>query len=362
MPDGVLCAEPLAIISTAPPLRVLVVDDSAYVRYSLSKALSQVPGMAVAGVARDGQEALEAIPRLRPDVVTLDVEMPRMDGLTTLRAIMSHMPCPVIMLSSLTVEGARETVMALVWGAVDFVAKPQGRANILDVVQELAGKIQRAAGSRVHRLELTETTQAPSTPAADKSGRRLGASDKVVVIGASTGGPRALVQVMRGLPRDLPASVLIVQHMPVGFTRSLAERLNGVSPFEVREAALGDELLVGRALLAPGGFHMETDPQGRILLHQKAAIHGVRPSVDVTLSSVARHYQAAGVSVVLTGMGHDGTNGSALIHQAGGHVIAEAESTCVVWGMPRSVIEAGVADQVLALPEVAGGIQRAVRA
>lgn len=351
------------------PIRVLIVDDSAYMRFTLGKALSTHPDLDVVGAARDGQEALELIPKLQPDVVTLDVEMPRLDGLSTLRQIMARWPRPVIMLSSLTTEGARETILALTWGAVDFVTKPTTKANVAAIMDEVITKIQAAAQARVrarpqplqYRASAWFGEGVTEGRGEGKSTRPLRMRDRVVVIGASTGGPGALHTVVPGLSADLPAAVLIVQHMPVGFTRSLAERLDSISALAIKEAAPGDALEVGRALLAPGGFHMTVDENGRIALNQNPAVHGVRPAVDVTMASVAQRYGAHTIGVVLTGMGRDGTNGALLIRSAGGQVIVEDESTCVVWGMPRSVVEAGAADRVVPLPEVAAAIEAAVR-
>jgi two-component system chemotaxis response regulator CheB len=346
-------------------VRVLVVDDSAYMRYTLGKYLAEAPGIVVAGTARDGREALALIPKLDPDVVTLDVEMPHLDGLSTLREIMAVMPRPVVMVSSLTTEGAHATIQALTLGAVDFVAKPSTKANVAAIAEEVIAKIRTAAGARVKAAPVLAPP--PSQPVRGegsekaKSTRPLTARDKVVVIGASTGGPRALNTVLAALSADLPAAMLIVQHMPVGFTRSLAERLNSVSAWAVKEAEPGDRLRVGSALLAPGGFHMALDGSDQIMLNQNPAVHGVRPAVDVTMSAVARRYASAAVGVVLTGMGQDGTHGAVLIHGAGGQVIAEAESTCVVWGMPRSVVEAGAADAIAALPDVPAAVEQAVR-
>jgi len=198
----------------------------------------------------------------------------------------------------------------------------------------------------------------PTASPKEKFTRPMTRTDKVLIIGSSTGGPRALNTVVPEIPADIPAAVLIVQHMPVGFTRSLAERLDSVSQLTVKEAEAGDTLQVGRALVAPGGFHMLLDQESKITLNQSPPVHGVRPSVDVTMTSTVQRFGAAIVGVVLTGMGSDGTNGSMLIHSAGGWVIAEHESTCVVWGMPRSVFEAGAADEVLPLPEIAGAIQK----
>lgn len=342
------------------PVRVLVVDDSAFMRYTITKHLSETPGIVVAGAARDGRDALDLIPKLLPDVITMDVEMPRMDGLSTLREVMTRYPRPVVMVSSLTKEGAVETIQALTLGAVDFIAKPAYKASINLVLDELVEKIRRAAKARVSPIsrESMRVVLQPSVPVSVKKVRPLGKNDKVVVIGSSTGGPRALNTVLPGLPKDLPAAVLIIQHMPVGFTRSLAERLDSVSMFSVKEAEPGDTLESGKCLLAPGGFHMVLN-ENHIALNQNPAMHGVRPAVDVTMFSLAKTYGIRCISVILTGMGNDGTNGSALIHAEGGWVIAEAEESSVVWGMPRSVVEAGVADEVVPLPKVAEAIMRA---
>lgn len=343
---------------TNAPVRILIVDDSAYMRFTIAKRLSETPGFQVVGSARDGVEALELIPKFNPDVVTLDVEMPRLDGLSTLREIMSTHPRPTIMVSSLTTEGARETVQALTWGAVDFVAKPSSKANIDAIMDDLVTKIQRAAKAKVYPISAQRRQEKPVENTAPRKTRHYTKTDKVVVIGASTGGPRALSTVVPQIPGDLPATYLIIQHMPVGFTRSLAERLNNISNIEIREAAPGDSLEVGRALLAPGGFHMVLDQNNCISLNQNPPVHGVRPAIDVTMISVAQKFGASTIGVVLTGMGTDGTNGAALIHSSGGYVIAEDESTCVVWGMPRSVQEAGVANVIAPLHEVAGEIQK----
>jgi two-component system chemotaxis response regulator CheB len=343
------------------PLRVLVVDDSAYMRHVLTKGLSAAPGLTVVGTARDGLEALGLLDTLHPDVVTLDIEMPQLDGLSTLRQIMATRPLPVIMVSSLTRQGASETIQALTAGAVDFVTKPDNRANIGAVLDELAIKVRGAAQARVVRPTARAIPVAVESAAGAGSAKptrrwRAAARDRLVVIGASTGGPRALGKVLGDLPGDLPAAVLVIQHMPVGFTRSLAERLNSLSPLAVKEAEAGDCLEIGKALVAPGGYHMTIDAQGQIGLNQGPTVQGVRPAIDVTMASVARHCGPAALGVVLTGMGHDGTNGAALMRASGSQIIAEAASTCVVWGMPRSVTEAGLADQVAPLEEVAAAI------
>jgi len=355
--------------STQAPIRVLVVDDSAFMRFTIGKFLNDAQGIMVLGSARDGEEALDLIQKLNPDVITLDVEMPHMDGLTTLREIMARFPRPVVMLSSLTSEGAQETVQALTIGAVDFITKPETKANMASILDEIVSKVKKASIARVSVRPKTYGQRegpAPSgyipsdTPRKTKYSRAMNRNDKVLVIGASTGGPRALNVVVPEISATIPAAVLIIQHMPVGFTRSLAERLDTVSQLIVKEAAPGDALEVGRALVAPGGFHMVLDSENKIALNQSPPVHGVRPSVDVTMTSVVQRFNEAVVGVVLTGMGSDGTNGSMLIHSSGGWVIAEAESTSVVWGMPRSVYEAGAANEVVPLPDVVGAIHKAV--
>lgn len=342
-------------------IRVLVVDDSAFMRFTIAKHLGDHPRITVIGSARDGVEALELIPKLNPDVVTLDVEMPRLDGLSTLREIMTRFPRPVVMLSSLTNEGTVETVQALTLGAVDFIAKPSNKANVHAVIADAVEKIIKAASTKVYSLSSHQKrTPVPAAMLQQvrKSTRSLNQNDKVLFIGSSTGGPRALNTLIPELPSDLPAAVVIVQHMPVGFTRSLADRLDSISKIKVKEAEPGDKLEVGRALLAPGGFHMVFDHNGQVTLNQNPTVHGVRPAIDVTMASMVPLYGKSMVGVILTGMGSDGTTGCQLVHEAGGYIIAEDESTCIVWGMPRSVYEAGLADSVLPLTEIASGIQK----
>lgn len=346
------------------PVRVLVVDDSAFMRFTISKHLNETPGINVVGTARDGREALELIPTLNPDVITLDVEMPRLDGLSTLREIMTNHPRPVVMLSSLTSEGTVETVQALTIGAVDFVAKPSYKANINSVLQEVAEKVLKASRAKVWSLK-RQTGLLPTIPKPQQAEkkpplRHLANHEKIVVIGSSTGGPRALNSVIPYLPEKLPAPVVVIQHMPAGFTRSLADRLDGASQLNVKEAEPGDTIEVGRVLMAPGGFHMVFDSKGQVTLNQNPPVHGVRPAVDVTLISLAQLFGKRIVTVILTGMGNDGTNGAGLVHGAGGWVISEAEETCVVWGMPRSVTEAGYANEIVPLPKIAQSIIKAV--
>ncbi len=345
----------------AQPVRLLVVDDSAFMRFTISQHLGSRAEINVVGAARDGQEALEMIPALNPDVVTLDVEMPRLDGISTLREIMARFPRPVVMLSSLTREGAVTTIQALTLGAVDFIAKPERQLDIQSVMEEAAGKILRATRARIRPPAVALAAAQPAQPVVEKPVRLRLPSDPVVLIGSSTGGPRALNEVIPALSASIPAALVIVQHMPAGFTHSLAERLNATSRLKVREAQPGDRLMVGQALVAPGGFHLLLDDNDQVALNQNSPVHGVRPSIDVTLTSLVQRYGRRVISVILTGMGSDGTNGSVLLSSLGGTVIAEHESTCVVWGMPRSVVEKHAANVVAPLPDVATAIEQAVR-
>ncbi|MBN1889470.1 MAG: chemotaxis response regulator protein-glutamate methylesterase [Thermoflexales bacterium] len=334
------------------PIGVMIVDDSAFLRHILAKHLEGYPDISVIGSAIDGADALAKIPELKPDVVVLDVEMPRMDGLTALQRIMTDCcPTPVVMLSAHTQRGARVTIQALMRGAVDFVPKPDATLNIKDVVDELVAKIRIAAGTSLPSL--SPALKGPPELAAKLGPGMFRRGDPVVVIGASTGGPRALQQVLSELPADLPAAVALVQHMPAGFTQSLAQRLNDRSPLTVREASEGEQLARGLALMAPGDHHMRFGSGKHVLLDQGPRCNHVRPSVDVTMKSAVERYGKAVIGVVLTGMGADGKEGAAHIKAAGGQVIAEDSSTCVVYGMPRSVVEAGLADHVVPLPKVA---------
>jgi two-component system chemotaxis response regulator CheB len=363
------------------PIRVLVVDDSPFMRYTLAKHLSATPDIEVVGSAQDGIDALAKIPALSPDVVTLDVEMPRMDGLTALEHIMTDCPTPVVMLSSLTRRGARTTIQALMRGAVDFVAKPATSTDMRTVIADLTGKIKAAAGANGTVVHTRQTSRQAPAAGQTKTVKKTpltavitGKSQKpkarmrpfkegnpLVVIGSSTGGPRALQEVMAHLPADLNAAVVIVQHMPAGFTRSLAQRLNELSPLVVQEGQEGDRLALGLALLAPGDYHMKLVEGKKIALDQGPRRNHVRPAVDVTMETAVSLYQSSVIGVVLTGMGSDGTAGARLIKQAGGRTIAEDQSTTVVYGMPRSVVEAKLADQIVPLQDVAAAITEMVK-
>jgi two-component system chemotaxis response regulator CheB len=342
------------------PIRVLVVDDSAFMRRVVGEAIASQPDMELVGCAHTGLDALLKVEELQPDVVTLDVEMPEMDGLTALRHMMARYPRPVVMLSSQTQQGATTTIRALSIGAVDFVAKPSGSISLhfRQVREELIHKVRVAAAARI-RPALPTSARPRAQVAPLEDARPSGTFQRLVVIGSSTGGPRALGTLVPGLARDGHTAYLIVQHMPDGFTHSLAERLNASSEIRVQEAQSGDRLSADLALVAPGDHHLRLSSAGMVTLDQGPRLHGVRPSIDVTLESVAQYFGSRAVVAVLTGMGHDGAAGAVSVHEQGGYVIAEDESTCVVFGMPRAVVERGVADRVVPLERVGAAIASA---
>ena len=348
-------------------LRVLVVDDSPTVRAVIARKLDESPQINVIGRAEDGLEALELVRTLKPDVITLDVEMPKLDGLQTLERLMEERPTPVIMVSSLTREGADATIRALELGAVDFIEKPvyAGVAAPHAIVDELIDKVLVASKARLRPPRPRGSAAAGARPsgAGAQAGRQhaRGWLDRTIVIGASTGGPQALAVVMSALPENFGVPILIVQHTPPRFTRSLAERLDGLSHVSVREARPGSRLEAGVALMAPGGFHLTVDAQGVCSLNEDEVECGVRPAVNVTVESVARTRGRRVVVAILTGMGHDGLRGAQLVHEAGGQVLAESEESCTIYGMPRAVVEAGLADSVVRLDEMADRLTEACR-
>ena len=339
---------------------VLVVDDSAFARLSITKQLGSDPDIRIAGYASNGLEAVEKVKELEPDVVTLDVEMPRMGGIEALSRIMAEKPTPVVMLSSLTDKGTEITIRALELGAIDYHLKASRATSsgFFGLDDTLNSKVKLAATVGRTRLrtkgDKRETRVEPKKP---PLGLRL-APEQIVVIGSSTGGPGALYEVIPRLPADIPAGILLAQHMPPVFTRSLAQRLNDLSNISVKEAEQGDVLMQGQALLAPGNYHMEVKMNHRIAVSQKPPVLGLRPSVDITMLSASLAYGASTIGVVLTGMGSDGTEGSASIKAAGGRVLAQDEASCVVYGMPRSVAESGNADYVVPLSGIADEIVR----
>ncbi|MCS7208591.1 MAG: chemotaxis response regulator protein-glutamate methylesterase [Fimbriimonadales bacterium] len=343
-------------------IRVLVVDDSMFMRRMISDLLSQDTELEVVGAARNGQEGLELARRLQPDVITLDVEMPVMDGVTMLQKLMQEQPTPVLMLSSLTTEGAEVTLRCLELGAVDFVAKPSGSIS-LDIYKISSQIIEKVKAVARARLAVAPPTArpVPVSPLPSVPAGRPTHEAPLVVIGSSTGGPRALHTVMSSLPANLHAKILLIQHMPEGFTRSLAERLDRSSAFTVREAQGGETLEAGVAYLAQGGKHLIVERGGKIRLTQDPPVHGVRPAVDVALLSVAQHYQGAVIVAILTGMGSDGAAGLRALHAKGAYTIAEDESTSVVFGMPRAAIQTGCVKRIAPLHQIAEAITEGVR-
>lgn len=336
-------------------IRVLVVDDSAFARKAITRSLGECPDIDIVGDASDGEDAIAKVKSLRPDVVTLDVTMPKMDGLEALDHIMAECPTPVIMLSALTGEDTHTTIEALEKGAVDFYLKasvlsPTGNAEETNGLVEkirIAQSIRETSLRAASKIMLIQRSRAPAKP------KRTAVKNKVLVIGASTGGPKALAQLFPQIPADIPAAILVVQHMPAGFTTTLAERLNRNSQIDVKEAEAGDLVTYGKALLAPGGFHMVVNDKGRIVLNEDPTVCGVRPAVNVTMESVAKVYGKSSLGVVMTGMGSDGTDGAKAIKMIGGRIAVEDESSCAVYGMPKSVVEAGLADSVVPLSRLA---------
>ncbi len=326
-------------------IKILVVDDSLLMQHVLTDLLQSDPKVIVVGTARDGEEALSKIPKLHPDVVTLDIEMPRMNGLTAVRKIMETNPVPVVMISALTQREAQLTLKALEFGAVDYVPKPSGQIslNMNSVKDELLLKVKMAASANVRQAKLDEVQET------EHSMLRL--SEKIIVIAASTGGPQAVTQVLTHLPSAIPP-MLLVQHMPKGVTKLFADGLNQSCKFKVKEAEEGDYLQEGLALIAPGGFHMAITNNGRISLNQHPPVNYVRPAADVTMISSAEVYGSKNVGVVLTGMGSDGAQGIRSIKEKGGATIAQDEKTSVVFGMPKMAAQTGCVDVVAPLERI----------
>jgi two-component system chemotaxis response regulator CheB len=338
--------------------RVLIVDDSALVRRILSECLAGQPDIEVVGTAADPYIARDMILELEPDVLTLDIEMPRMDGLTFLRKLMHYRPMPVIVISSLAQASCATALRALEEGAVEALGKPSGPYSVGELKKNMAERIRAAAKARVRvPASGTEGTR-PASHAAEAELR----STAVIAIGASTGGTEAIRQVLEHLPANLPGTV-ITQHIPAGFSKAFSERLNHLCRMEVKEAADGDELYPGRVLVAPGGIHMLLRRAGsgyRVSVKDGPRVCFQRPSVDVLFRSVAEAAGPNAVGALLTGMGSDGASGLSQIRQAGGPTIAQDEESCVVFGMPREAIRMGAAAQVLPLQQVAPAILRLV--
>jgi two-component system chemotaxis response regulator CheB len=338
------------------PVRVLVVDDSALMRKLIPQMIERDGSIQVVGTAMDGGFALEKIPELKPDVVTLDLDMPRMDGMETLRKIMRLHPLPVIVVSAHSKDGAMATFKALSFGALDFVTKPHDPTSHMDqIAGELIGKIKAAAKSQIVQLPVPA-----SKPRKPRPAHKGGTPTKVVAIGVSTGGPQALQYVLSQLLPDFAGTILIVQHMPEGFTEMFAKRLDETCAVEVKEAKSGDLLLPGRVLISPGNKHMKVKrmPLGDVVvLNDGEKVNGHRPSADVLLQSVGQEFGERAIGVLMTGMGEDGADGMGVIKDRGGLTIAQSEESCVVYGMPRAAVERGNAMRVVTLDAMANALQ-----
>lgn len=357
-----------------PQIRIVVVDDSAFMRKALTMMLESDPTIKVVGTARDGEEGIQKVHNLKPDIVTMDIEMPRMDGLTALGKIMaSDNPVPVMMVSSLTTDGANATLDALDMGAVDFIPKDLSYVS-LDIVKikdGLLAKIKniakrksllmsrfrssRAAG-RIGQHKGDTNLSKSAIPTSATTTRKRNHPVNIVAIGSSTGGPPALAQVIPRLPRNLSAGIVIAQHMPPKFTKSLAQRLDSLSTLQVKEASNGDPVEAGTVLIAPGGMQMTVKKFGaraNVIVSTEPSDTLYKPCVDVFMNSVAVSYRRASMGVVLTGMGNNGVIGLGKMKAGGGIVIAENEQTCVVYGMPRAAVEAGICDHIVPINQIA---------
>jgi len=361
-------------------IRVLIVDDSAFMRKIINDLLGSDPEISVIGHARNGEQALQMIKNFKPDVITMDIEMPVLNGLQTLEVIMKENPRPVIMLSSLTEEGSVHTIRALELGAVDFIQKPTLSFMITSSQfrEDLVTKVKASVAYRINpqdvqideqtKVVATKTTRDPShqetcqETSKKVSDKRIttGSSNKLVAIAVSTGGPKALQSVIPKLPGNLPAAVLVVQHMPAGFTKSLADRLNQLSEINVKEAEDGELIIESTVYIAPGGYHMRVvQKQGKafVQLSKDPPVSGHRPAADQLFESLSTFSAREIVCVVMTGMGSDGTKGiKKLSESSRTYVIAQSEESCVVYGMPKSVSLAGLVDEITPLGHIANAI------
>lgn len=339
-------------------IKVLIVDDSAVVRKIFSEELSKYSDIQVVGVAPDPYVAREKIVNLKPDVVTLDIEMPRMDGLTFLRKLMKYYPLPTIIVSSLTPQGGKLTLEAMDIGAVDVIAKPNSAYSVGDMSAQLVEKIRAASRARIIKRDESETDAAASEPIKALAQT----SNKVIAIGSSTGGTEALKKILTKMPPNSPG-IVMVQHMPANFTTAFAARLNDLCQISVKEAEDNDSVTPGTALLAPGNFHMILRRSGaRYYVEVKTGpmVHHQRPAVDILFKSTAKYAGANAIGVILTGMGADGAEGLLDMKKAGAGTIAQDEKSCVVFGMPKEAIKLGAADKVVSIEQVASEIIKMV--
>ena len=350
-------------------IRVLVADDSAFMCKVLKEIINSDAQLEVAGTARDGREAVALAESLRPDVITMDINMPHLDGLQATELIMSQHPRPIVIVSSESREGASGTLRALELGAIDFVPKPSSGIDLdmRSVREELTRKLKMAAKVRVVRtatLSRLPATHAPVSLPANSVGAPVlngtGGKVPIVVIAASTGGPAAVMRVIAGLPKDLQAAVLLVLHMPAAFTKQFTIQLAEISQLPVKEAESNEPAQAGMIYLCPGANHLRLSSIGKITLDGGPRIEGYRPCADVALETVAAYARPLTVAVVLTGMGNDAAKGVLAVKAAGGHVIAQDEATSVIFGMPAEAIKTGVVDEVLGLDEISGAIEKRI--
>jgi len=356
--------------ATDKKIRVLVVDDSAFMCKVLQQIIDSDPQMQVAGQGRDGRDAVAMAESLRPDVITMDINMPHVDGLQATELIMSQNPRPIVIVSSESREGASSTLRALELGAIDFVPKPSSGIDLdmRNVGEELNRKLKLAAKVRVVRTATRSKLPAPHAPlplsAAPSRNAALSAQNggkfPIVAIAASTGGPAAVMRVIAGLPKDFGAAVLIVLHMPAAFTRQFTVQLAEIAPLPVKQAEQNDLLQPGMIYLCPGSHHLRLSSTGKIQLDSGARIDGYRPSADAAFESVASYVRALALGVVLTGMGGDAAKGAKAVKAAGGYVFAQDEATSMIFGMPAEAIKAGAVDDVLGLDEIGAAIEKRV--
>ena len=334
-------------------IAVLVVDDSAIVRKVLTEGLSRERGIEVVGTAPDPYVARDKIVKLKPDVITLDIEMPRMDGITFLKKLMKHYPLPVIIVSSLTKKGGKLALEALSHGALEVISKPSAAYSVGDMSVQLADKIRAVAHVKMRSPRQTDDIQDTSAPGVPVQAMTA-TTNKIIAIGASTGGTEAIKTVLEGMPPNSPG-IVIVQHMPAKFTTSFAERLDSLCAVRVKEAQDGDSVVNGIALLAPGNYHMLLKRSGAryyVQVKNGPMVHHQRPAADVLFKSVANYVGGNAVGIILTGMGADGAEGLLKMKEAGAGTIAQDEKSCVVFGMPKEAIKIGAADKVLSLNNI----------
>ncbi len=339
-------------------IRVLITDDSLFMRAAIAKTLGAYPQFEVVGQAKDGKDALDQIAKLRPDVVTMDFNMPGMNGAETVRAIMHAHPTPVVMFSAHTKQGGKETFEALASGAIDFVTKPSGEVSIdlSKTAEELVRKLTAAAGAKP-RVTAAHPPGRPSgqiaVPVKAAPVSLTGSLPRLGLIAVSTGGPAALSELVPALPADLRLAIVIVQHMPAHFTAALAERLNAISRVGVHEAREGDRPMPGTVLIAPGDRHLEFDDRGAVILTDGPMVNGCRPAADVTMRSAVKIYGRRCNGVVMTGMGKDGAAGITAIKKADGKTCAQDQATSMIFGMPKAAADTGMVDEVVPLSEIA---------